>query len=141
LSDDDFSFEFTDYRAGRRPAPYLGFNDTSSQSVKAEEIVLFSGGLDSLSGVIQEALGERKRLVLVTHQSSSNLASRQNALVESLKTTLGKNRLFYLPLWVRKGQQEPVEHTQRTRSFLFIAMAMMAAEMFERSTVKYSRME
>ena len=61
LSDDEYSFHFTE-RADAVPLQrYLKFTDVNSPPSEIEEVLLFSGGLDSLSGAVQEAVHDRKR--------------------------------------------------------------------------------
>jgi hypothetical protein len=45
--------------------------------------------------------------------------------------------MLYLPIWVRKGDQEPVEHTQRLRSFLFAALGITIARLFNQDQLLF----
>ena len=70
LSEDDFEFEFVAGAPATRLDPFLGFNDPDAQKVRPDDIILFSGGLDSLAGTLQQVMGAGRNAVLVTHRSS-----------------------------------------------------------------------
>jgi hypothetical protein len=65
LSEDDYAFEF---EKATNPVPfqnYLEFGDDGGGAAfNADEVVLFSGGLDSLSGAIEELSTDGKRVAL-----------------------------------------------------------------------------
>jgi hypothetical protein len=69
LSDDDYKFEFESATNPVALQDYLKFGDDG----EADEVVPFSGGLDSLSGAIEELSTRGKRIALVSHRSSSNI--------------------------------------------------------------------
>jgi hypothetical protein len=129
LSDDMFAFEFTQTQQRGVP-PYIGFSDPGAQVIKPDEIILFSGGLDSTAGVVEELLQNGKKIALATHKSATFIAGRQDSLVALLQQRSEARRIFYAPVWVRKGQREPIEFTQRTRSFLFASLGLLVARMF-----------
>jgi hypothetical protein len=56
LSDDDYEFEFQEATNPTELANYLELSEDSG-TFKADEVVLFSGGLDSLSGAVEEGSG------------------------------------------------------------------------------------
>src|SRR5262249_23548258 len=81
LSEDDYAFEF---EKATNPVPrqsYLEFGDTSGTAFKADEVILFSGGLDSLSGTIEELSTTAKRIALVSHHSSTKIYDYQKYLI------------------------------------------------------------
>lgn len=138
LSGDDVEFQFT--QAGR-PAwadSYLGFNDAVAQTISPDRVVLFSGGLDSLAGVAECVLGSGLSAVLVTHQSASQIANRQNNLYRAIENLTPRGQTFYAPVWVRRGQEAaPLEHTQRLRAFLFATLGITYARMFRCNSVLF----
>jgi len=84
LSDDHYSFSF---ERAKDPPPfqqYLEFADQSHPAQQPESVVLFSGGLDSLAGVIDEVLHQRKRVVMVTHKSTS----KNNRILRNLNQAI-----------------------------------------------------
>jgi hypothetical protein len=55
LSEDEYSFAFRRYK--KPPPPELFFNFAASgDAVRPESVILFSGGLDSLGGAVQEVV-------------------------------------------------------------------------------------
>jgi hypothetical protein len=73
LSEDDYAFEF---EKATDPVPldkYLELTGDDSAVFKADEVVLFSGGLDSLSGAVGELATGPKNIALVSHRSSSKI--------------------------------------------------------------------
>jgi len=136
LSDDEFSFNFELGDPVTRLDPFLGFEDSRAHRVQPDDVILFSGGLDSLSGAVDQLIRLNRSAVLVTHKSATNLAARQDALAERLAAK-ARGGMFYAPVWVRKGDYEPIEHTQRTRSFLYITLGVAVARMFDRDSVLF----
>jgi 7-cyano-7-deazaguanine synthase in queuosine biosynthesis len=137
LSEDEFTFEFKEAKPGTRIDPFFGFDEPDARTIHPDDIILFSGGLDSVSGAVQQLIGQEKSAVLVTHKSSKNLANLQDAVVRSLIDRTSKDQIFYAPVWVSKGDYETVEYTQRTRSFLFVSLGMAIAQAFGRDTVQF----
>jgi 7-cyano-7-deazaguanine synthase in queuosine biosynthesis len=99
-------------------------------------VSLFSGGLDSLAGVI-DLLEQGKRLVLVGHHDSPLTDHKQVELFEALKRKYGPDavslrRLFLRPAGRRSLQARPlprgVENTTRSRSFMFFAAGLAVAD-------------
>lgn len=136
LSEDHIDFEFEQGDPDALLDPYLGFQDKAAQRLQPDDIILFSGGLDSLAGAVEQLIGKGRSAVLVTHKSSTTVANRQDELARQLQERASQ-RLLYAPVWVRKGSFEPVEYTQRTRSFLFVSLGIAVARMFERDTVHF----
>jgi 7-cyano-7-deazaguanine synthase in queuosine biosynthesis len=137
LSEDEFTFEFEEGDPAVRFDLFLGFNEPDARRIRPDDIILFSGGLDSVAGAVQQLVREGRNAVLVTHKNSKNIANRQDAIVQSLVARTRKEQIFYAPVWVTKGDYEPVEYTQRTRSFLFVSLGTAVASMFDRDTVQF----
>ena len=85
LSEDEWDFDFVQAASHSGLQPYFEFSDPPAQTISPDEVILFSGGLDSLAGAVEELLGNRKRVVLVSHRSSPMVASKQNNLVAKLR--------------------------------------------------------
>ena len=98
LSEDEFSFDFRQATTSTGLQPYLDLSDPSAQAISPDEVIVFSGGLDSLAGTVDELIGNNKKVVLVSHQSSTTVASRQNGLVNALRERLNGRQLFYVPV-------------------------------------------
>ena len=104
---------------------------------KADEVVLFSGGLDSLSGAVEELSTNGKRIALVSHRSSSKIYDHQKQLVAELKPRFPK-KVMHLPVLVTR--QEPLrvqEYTQRSRSFLYTALACVVARLLGNNRIRF----
>ena len=102
-----------------------------------DAVSLFSGGLDSLCGVVD--LLERNpgmRLLLVAHHEGGKASTAQQALHAGLTDVYGAERvvlrrMFCRPAPTRTAQERPLpdarERTTRSRSLLFLAGALAAA--------------
>ena len=82
LSEDDYEFEFEKAANPVRLANYLELSEDSG-AFKADEIVLFSGGLDSLSGAVEELSDGKKNIALVSHRSSPKIFEFKSGLSKS----------------------------------------------------------
>ena len=100
-------------------------------------VSLFSGGLDSLCGVIDLLEGDPElRLGLVAHYDGGQASSKQPLLHARLAGHYGAARVQLRRLWLRPVPLNParanpglpvVETTTRSRSFLFLAAALALA--------------
>ena len=80
MSDDEYEFRFE-----RAPSPasgsnYFDFAGKPEAVFSADEVVMFSGGLDFLAGAAARLANTKARLLLVSHQSSPKMAERQRYL-------------------------------------------------------------
>ena len=86
LSDDRYAFRFEPLkqeRLGRQE--YLEFGDTDDWPFSnPERVVMFSGGLDSLAGIVESAR-RGNRLVLVSHRPVATLSARQRELFQNYR--------------------------------------------------------
>ncbi len=131
LSDDVYVIEFVDSHAPAEQAQsYFEFAE-SSYGFQADDVVLFSGGMDSLAGAVESLVGGR-RLVLVGHHSAPKVVNVQTELVQELRQRGFASQLFHVTVNVTNTGVNPVEPTQRTRSFLFASLAFVLARMFGR---------
>lgn len=104
---------------------------------KFDEICLFSGGLDSLIGVI-DILDQKRTPILVSHYWDSETSKAQTALLNLLKRKYIASE--FKSLRVRLGFDKnhvdtgEIENSLRARSFLFFALAALAASALSGST-------
>jgi 7-cyano-7-deazaguanine synthase in queuosine biosynthesis len=128
LTDDVYEFAFHEVRNPRRSDSYLF---EGSPGNKYEEVVLFSGGLDSLCGAVEEVLVKRRRVLLVSHQSATRVAARQQALFDALCACVprGGRVPAHVPVTINKGEELNRDFTQRSRSFVFAAVAAVVARL------------
>lgn len=132
LSDDVYTFEFVDSSApAEQVQSYFSELTASGNGFEPDDIALFSGGLDSLSGAV-ESLASGKRLVLVGHHSAPKVVNVQTDLVQELRRKGFGSQLFHVTVNVTNTGIDPVEPTQRTRSFLFASLAFVLSQMFDR---------
>ena len=136
LSEDDYAFEFERTTNPTGVNNYLELSEASGP-FKADEVVLFSGGLDSLSGVIEELSAGKNSVALVSHRSSPKIFEYQKQLVEELKRKFPK-RLMHVPVLVTRREPLQVhEYTQRSRSFLYAALACVVAQLFGNTGIRF----
>jgi hypothetical protein len=133
LSDDFYSFSFAKLKSPPPVEKY--FEGLDDPNLQPEEVVLYSGGLDSLTGAVREAVIEKKRALLVSHRASPKIHTKQRILLNELKVRLGLyNESLpsptYIPVWITKQGAWGGEYTQRTRSFLYAALGATMAHLF-----------
>ncbi|MBI0535681.1 hypothetical protein D9599_08855 [Roseomonas sp. KE2513] len=137
LSGDRFSFDFV---RDEHPTPQQDYLDLRGSGPRGEfrpeEIILFSGGLDSLAGAVDALLVRRIPVVLASYQSANLLHSIQTRLAASLRERAGQDQLLHVGLGL-KGAGEMAESTQRTRSFLFACFGMVVAHLFGQKGVSF----
>lgn len=112
-----------------------------------DAVCLFSGGLDSLTGVtdLLEEKPERK-LCLLSHNEGDKASTAQTALVNALQNHYGKSRimtrrLFLRPAPANNQQARPLpgtrENTTRARSMLFLTAGLTLAASVSPTTPIY----
>jgi 7-cyano-7-deazaguanine synthase in queuosine biosynthesis len=101
--------------------------------IDTADVMLLSGGLDSLAGAI-ERLNEHsgRNIIAVNHKGNNSVKKTQKAVVEHLQSRY-QNRLHpYGFECHNKKVVGSVEETQRTRMFLFSAIAYAICECFNK---------
>jgi 7-cyano-7-deazaguanine synthase in queuosine biosynthesis len=131
LSEDEYHFEFTKLTYQPPAQQPLGLDLPSP-----DEILLFSGGLDSLGGAVQEAVIDQRKVALVMHRPTQKLARRHKCLQELLKRH-SKSAPFHIPVVINKAKSLGREYTQRSRSFLYAALGSAVARMFGLSRLRF----
>lgn len=127
LSEDDFSFEFERLELETPESPHLDLG-TPADFVP-DDVILFSGGLDSLAGALEALAAGGRKVALVSHHSVPTVASPQLNLVNDLRKRFGANRVMHIPVWMNLVDGVGREWTHRTRSFLFTALATVTARL------------
>jgi 7-cyano-7-deazaguanine synthase in queuosine biosynthesis len=108
-----------------------------AEPLRADAVCLFSGGLDSLCGVI-DLLEESptRRVVLVSHHEGGQTSTAQRRIYDALADHYGRDRvprraLFLRPAPPNSRHQRPLparrENTTRSRSVLFLSAALAIA--------------
>ena len=137
LSDDEYEFTF---KKLAKPPPvdqYLDFGAGDVTGFQAEEVLLFSGGLDSLGGAIQEVIADKRSIALVSHRSSPKIDNRQRALLQDLRKHGPPRQPFHVPVWINKEKALGREYTQRTRSFLYASLGAVIARIFDLWRIRF----
>lgn len=138
LSEDDYAFEFSKTNRHSGLEPYLDYGaDGPPGGFEPDNIVLFSGGLDSLTGAAESLLAKSRRVALVSHRSSPMVQSKQSELIHALRARARPKQLFAVGIAVNKGHEEAREFTQRSRSFLFAALGLVAARLFHKDELTF----
>jgi hypothetical protein len=137
LSNDAYSFQFVPLEKDRSAkTPYFEFRDHADWPFyKPDRVVMFSGGLDSLAGIVETAASGGKS-VLVSHRPSPNLDARQRKLFGELWKKF-PGQVIHVPVWINKDERFGREPTQRTRSFLFAALGTLVAQSIEAQGVRF----
>jgi hypothetical protein len=101
-----------------------GFSLEQDDSVPS--VTLFSGGLDSLCGVVDFLTESKGKVVLVSHESRPGTVHTQQALVKALDGQF-PGRVFPYAFGCTLKDIRASEETQRSRSFLYTAIAYAIA--------------
>jgi hypothetical protein len=134
LSEDNYKFSF---RTFTNPNPIEQYLEFGADEGNVEDVLLFSGGLDSLGGTVQEAVVDKRRVALVSHRSNPKTDRRQRDLVAGIGGRCTAGRPLHVPVWVHKQKALGREFTQRTRSFLYASLAASVAQMFGLSHIRF----
>ncbi len=136
LSGDRFAFNFVQMPPDLSgPSGYFNFGEDSSWM--PDTLLMFSGGLDSYAGALEEIVDRRHSVALISHFSSTKIAPIQSALQKCLAEKLGAKMLTHIPVRVQLHGGTNAEGTHRARSFLFAALGIVTAVAFGRDRVSF----
>lgn len=130
--DKSYRFYF-EQRAGSDPLTSL-FHNTETTSVSSElssayPVALFSGGLDSLAGVVSLLETTDKKVVITSHRSNPSTIKVQKRVYDALNKAY-PGRLLYHPLECNLTGLRASEETQRTRFFLYTTVGFALAQAY-----------
>jgi 7-cyano-7-deazaguanine synthase in queuosine biosynthesis len=129
LTEDEVSFQFLQAQPEPPAAqPYFDF-DAGEAAFRADEIIMFSGGLDSFAGALDCLSSTSSNVVLVTHRSAQKAIPRQVELGRYLSDRF-RGRVLHLNLRAHRIGKESRDYDQRSRSFLFAALGQAVAQQF-----------
>ena len=135
-SGDTYTFDFVPQPVDSFPE-FLNFKTEKEPRHEYTEVVLFSGGLDSFTGVIEEVVANESNPILVSHQSNNKMVSLQRKLYEYV---VGLRKVGPKPLHVavmiNKDRRLTRDTSQRTRSFLYASLGAIVAHVFDLNRVK-----
>ncbi len=128
LSDDDWHFDFVEIVDPPRLQAYLpGMRPSDPDLAGDTTVLLFSGGLDSFAGAVQEIQTQNRMVVLASHRTTPFIGKHQERLAKVLIKSY-PGRVVHVPVDAgTSGKDGGREHSQRTRSFLFMAVAAAVA--------------
>lgn len=136
LTDDDVAFKFTAGRETIGVQQYLDFDPAAGTTMQVDEVILFSGGLDSFSGALETLATTNRRVALVTHQSAQKLNSHQVRLAQALIKRF-PGRVMHIPVKATRAGTESTDTTQRSRSLLFAALGHVIARMLNAQRISF----
>jgi hypothetical protein len=136
LSEDDYDFEFRSFSQIPSPEIYFEFPTTEASRFTPDEVILFSGGLDSFAGTVDRLTVHGKKVALVSHRSGPKIASAQSRLVDQLRSRFGADHVLHVPIWTTLDGNLAKEVTHRTRSFLFAALGVVTARLFGKEKLR-----
>jgi 7-cyano-7-deazaguanine synthase in queuosine biosynthesis len=134
LSDDSYKVEFQSLANPTAVTEYFRFAEEAA--FKPDEVILFSGGMDSFAGAVEELAVHGRRVALVSHRSASKIAGAQKHLVDQLRKRFGASRALHVPVWAQVDSAFNREPTHRTRSFLFAALGAVTARLFGKDGIR-----
>lgn len=132
LTGDNWEFEFANASPIQYRSSIKGKYDCSDYA----KISLFSGGLDSLIGFVNEAssLPESKKILLISHKELGKEGGDQSRILKKCEE-LDFFSVQYTQLQLNAGLKQgswknklPTENTFRSRSLLFIAAGIYCAQ-------------
>ena len=122
----DFTFE----AAVEQPLPQRFLDlDPTGATFDAEEVILFSGGLDSFAGALEALSRSASKVILVTHRSAQKAIPRQVELGRYLSDRFN-GRVLHIHVLARRTGEQAHDSTQRSRAFLFAALGQLVARTF-----------
>ena len=140
LSDDSYAFRFEKLD---QPAAWQGYFEFGPEGAGGgflpDEILLFSGGLNSFSGLLAEIVGDGHRVAVVSHRSSPKMLADQSKLLKALEAKIGEGHLRHVPVRLTLAEGTAPESTHRTRSFLYAALGLMVAQLFHKQQLRFYR--
>ncbi len=137
MANDDYQFTFRKLEADFPRETYFEFDD-GAPWFKPDSILLFSGGLDSLTGAVEELQGPNRKVLLVSHRPVGKIDKPQRDLVADLKSRFGADdRIFHIPVWINKESGLTKDANQRSRSFLYASIAAAIASMVGSKEIKF----
>lgn len=135
-SNDKAIFDFIKLEQKRKQKEYFEFGGIEDWNLYGvDRVTMFSGGLDSLAGIVEESNSNQK-LMLVSHSPVASTQSRQTRLYNKLKEKFG-NETQHIPVIINKNPKFGKEFLQRTRSFLFSAIGTIVAETIKAKGVRF----
>ncbi|OPY59461.1 MAG: 7-cyano-7-deazaguanine synthase [Pelotomaculum sp. PtaU1.Bin065] len=136
--DRKYSFQFEKYEQIPNIVPNHQLSLFNNEYItiseaKNTEVMLFSGGLDSLAGVIEYLnTFKSKELCLVSHKANNSVTHTQNSIIGYLQKRYNHRIKHYNFECHFKKNTPSKEETQRSRMFLYSAIAFAICNCYEK---------
>jgi len=132
----DHSYKFNFYKASEDfPTSIFDTEKFEIQCPEKLKVMLFSGGIDSLTGAIELLETTDSEICFVSHQSGQpGTIMTQRTIFEDLKK-LYPNRCTHYKFHCSLHGVQAKEETQRTRSFLYCSTAFAIAKTYKQSRI------
>lgn len=140
LADDaSYEFKFSKAQSPSDFGDYLEFDSATPGKRDIDEVILFSGGIDSFCGAAEEIFRERNRVALVSHRSVSKMDAWQRNLVSQIdqRCRADEPRPFHVPILINKAKDMAHDYNQRCRSFLYAVLASVVARLFGLHRIRF----
>jgi hypothetical protein len=133
----DLSYNFTFIEGGKDTGQGNLFDDEKISLDKKENsaVALFSGGLDSLAGALDLLNNTNQNLILISHLSNNFAVTKIQKNIFNLLDKDFPGRLQRFPFTCSLHGERAVEETQRTRIFLYTAIAYSLMSLAEEKTI------
>ncbi|MGL6074884.1 MAG: hypothetical protein ACRC8S_12045 [Fimbriiglobus sp.] len=130
MTDDTYTFEF---RALQKTVTRQMNIDYTQAEVSAgdtvDEVALYSGGLDSLAGVVDAARNREKKTLLIQHRSHNKWVRFHDLLETELTSRLAPYAPRFQTFEANKSAALTADTSQRTRMFLYSSLGAVAAQL------------
>lgn len=126
LTGDNFAFDFVK-GSTQNSQLVMDLPGLQLPHAGADSVMLLSGGADSLGAVVERVAIAGKHPILVSHRSIPMLDNRQSRIAEELRRKFVDWTFPHISVWVHLKGDEAKDYTQRSRSFLFCALAATVA--------------
>jgi len=136
LSEDEYEFTFSQYKHPPTLDAYLNFGSLIT-ATPPESVLLFSGGLDSLGGALEEVVRDKRSALLVTHASASTKRERHYTLRSMIANATAGPKPQFITVRADKKHRAEREYTQRARSFMYASFAVAVARMAGLDAIRF----
>ena len=128
--DREYRFEFQPGHS-TQPTSLFDSDEFYGGTLPKHSVVLFSGGLDSLTGTINLLENTAERICLVSHQSQPSTIRTQNRLYQALLRHY-PGRVLHSTFRCNLNERRR-EESQRTRAFLYTSIAFAISQAFDQN--------
>ena len=135
MSEDVVDFSFISNPEPPSRTPVLEFG-AGAPVFAADRVIMFSGGLDSLTGIVETLETTTGNVILITHYAAPKRMPYPRRLCEELIQRY-PGRILWIPVTATLKGYRARETTQRTRSLLFAALGFLAARLSGASHVSF----